>query len=155
MAQIPLNYGTVIGDGQGDFLFNIFEDAEANFTDLYTRVAFKDVIQEFSRSQNFHATTGLTTSGTLLTWDVAVNQVTVFDTTEDFTLLTPNNQKAGGTYIMFVQQGATPYQISFGSFYKFSGSHTLTQVADALDIMTFVSDGTYMHGVMQNNFVST
>lgn len=61
----------------------------------------------------------------------------------------PTNKKAGATYVLIVKQPAgANYTLSFTSDYKFSGGDapTITAANGAIDILTFISDGTYLYG---------
>mgnify|MGYP003132145397 FL=1 len=71
------------------------------------------------------------------------------------TLDNPSNPKDGGTYIVIVKQDGTGSRtLAYGGNYKWEGgtAPTLSTGANAVDILTFVSDGTNMYGVAAQNF---
>lgn len=108
--------------------------------------AVTDTAQEYSKAQNFNATT--LTDAVTIAWDLESNQVAEVTLTTDRVLDAPANQKAGATYILIVK-GA--HALAFNSVYKFSSGEAST-LEGAVNILTFVSDGTNMYGVAQNNF---
>lgn len=70
-------------------------------------------------------------------------------------LQNPTNMNAGGTYTLIVQQSASGSNVlTYGAAFKWpSGSApTLSTSANAIDILTFVSNGTSMYGVAQLGF---
>jgi len=108
---------------------------------------------EFTKTQNFDATT--LTDGANISWDLESNQVTSVTLGGNRTLDNPTNQVDGATYILrVVQDGTGSRTLSFGTAYKFPGgtAPTLTGDANAVDILTFVSDGTNMNAVFQGDF---
>lgn len=112
-----------------------------------------DTAQEYTATQNFNMTT-LTDSATV-SWNLAANQVAELTLAGNRTLAAPTNQVAGATYILIVKQDATGSRtLTFNSAYKFPGgtAPTLTTTASAVDVITFVSDGTNMYGVSQLDF---
>ena len=81
-----------------------------------------------------------------------VKQVTL---TGNITINNPTNIEAGATYLFILKQDATGSRtVSFGTSYKFpSGTApTLSTGANAVDILSFVSDGTNLYGVFQGDF---
>lgn len=68
---------------------------------------------------------------------------------------TPSNLVAGFTYILFVQQSSTGTNaLTYSSNYKWPGgtTPTLSTANNAIDILTFVSDGTNVYGSIQKAF---
>jgi hypothetical protein len=115
--------------------------------------AVTDVAQEYTRTQNFNATT--LTDGASISWDLSQNQVCSVTLAGNRTLAAPTNQVDGATYILIVKQDATGSRtLTFNSTYKFPGgtAPTLSTGANDVDIVTFVSDGTNMYGVSQLDF---
>lgn len=105
------------------------------------------ITKEWSKAQTFAATT--LTDEAAIDWNLEDNQVAEVTLTDNRTLNAPTNMKDGGTYILRVKQDATGGRaLAFASAYKFPGGSvpTLTSDANALDIFTFISDGTLMHG---------
>ena len=114
---------------------------------------FTDVAQEFTRQQNFNATT--LSDGANIAWDLSQNQVVSVTLGGNRTLDNPTNQKDGATYIITIKQDATGSRtLSFGGAYQFPGgtAPTLTAAANSEDVLTFVSDGTNMKGIFQGDF---
>jgi hypothetical protein len=65
------------------------------------------------------------------------------------------NQVAGFTYILRVQQSSGGSNaLTYDSTYKFPGGvdPVLSTAANAIDVLTFVSDGTNMYGAVQKAF---
>ena len=112
-----------------------------------------DVAQEYTAAQNFNAAT--LTDGASIAWNLNTQQVGIVTLGGNRTLANPTNQKAGGTYIAIVKQDATGSRtLAYGSAYKWPGgaAPTLSTGANDVDILTFVSDGTNMYGVAQQDF---
>ncbi len=112
-----------------------------------------DVAQEYTATQNFNATT--LTDGASIAWDAAANQVASVTLAGNRTLANPTNMKDGATYILTVKQDATGSRtLAYGSAYKWPGgtAPVLSTAANAVDILTFVCDGTNMYGVASLDF---
>lgn len=100
--------------------------------------------------------------GTTLTLAASVTWNCNFLQTATLTLgattptLTPSGHVAGGTYILILKQDATGSRsILWGSGFKWAGgptAPTISTAANAVDILTFVSDGTSLYGVAQKAF---
>tara|TARA_R110002110_G_scaffold2253_5_gene10225 strand:- start:843 stop:2654 length:1812 start_codon:yes stop_codon:yes gene_type:complete len=77
-------------------------------------------------------------------------------TIDQATLLeNPTNPKDGGTYMVVITQDGTGGRtMTYGTNYKWEGgtAPTLSIAAGAVDILTFVSDGTNMYGLKALNF---
>ena len=88
------------------------------------------------------------TSGASVSWDVAANQVTGLTLGHNATMAAATNQVDGGVYILKVTQGSSAKTLSWNSNYKWPGglAPTMTATASAIDVFTFVSDGTNMFG---------
>lgn len=109
--------------------------------------------EEFTKSKNFDMAT--LTDVNPVAWNLEDAQVAQVTLGGSRTLQNPTNQKAGGTYILIVKQDATGSRtLSFGADYAFPEgvNPTLTTTANAVDVLSFVSDGTTMYGVFQGNF---
>lgn len=112
-----------------------------------------DVAQEYTKAQNFNAT--VLTDGATINWDTEDNQVCSLTLGGNRTMAAPTNLKDGGTYILTVKQDATGSRtITWNAVFKWSGgtAPTLSTDANAVDIITFVSDGTNLYGVAQLDF---
>ncbi len=113
----------------------------------------KSLANEYSKAQNFNATT--LTDDTTIAWNLESNQVASVTLKGNRTLGAPTNQVDGATYILIVKQDATGSRtLAYNSAYKFADGEapTLTTTAKAVDVLTFVSDGTSMYGVAQLAF---
>jgi hypothetical protein len=110
--------------------------------------------REYTKAQNFNMTT--LSDGANISWDLSSNQVATVTLGGNRTLDNPSNQVAGCTYILIVKQDGTGGRTlnTSASNYKFPGGTepTLSTGANAVDILTFVSDGSSMFGVAQLNF---
>lgn len=116
-------------------------------------VESKSSVIDYTGQQNFTATT--LTDGANISWNLNTNQVTSVTLGGNRTLDNPTNMKDGGTYILTVKQDATGSRtLAYGTAYKWPGgtAPTLSTAANAVDILTFVSDGTNMYGVSQLDF---
>jgi hypothetical protein len=70
-------------------------------------------------------------------------------------LSAPTNQRQGGTYTLIVKQdGSGNRTLTFDATYKFpyGGDPLITTASNAVDIVTFISDGTSMYGSFQQDF---
>ena len=108
--------------------------------------------QEWTRAQNFNATA--LTDGANIAWNAEQNQVASVTLGGNRTLDNPTNMKDGATYILIVKQDATGSRtLAYGTAYKFENGAApiLTTAVNAVDILTFVSDGTSMFGVAQKD----
>lgn len=112
-----------------------------------------DVAQEYTATQNFNATT--LTDGATINWDASANQVCSVTLAGNRTMAAPTNLKDGATYILTVKQDATGSRtLTWNSVFKWAGgtAPTLSTDANAVDIVSFVSDGTNLYGVAQLDF---
>ena len=100
----------------------------------------------FDKAGYFSATA--LTSGTSVSWDAGSNQSAVLVLGHNATMGAATNQANGGVYILKVTQNTSPKTLSWNSNYKWPGNTapTMTATAGAVDVFTFVSDGTYMYG---------
>lgn len=112
----------------------------------------------FSRADHYHAiavgTSTLTWSSTVA-WSCNFLQTAILTLGGTSTTLTPGSFVAGGTYVLILKQDSTGSRsVTWGTGFKWvSGSApTISTAANAVDILTFVSDGTSMFGVIQNRF---
>ena len=109
--------------------------------------------QEYENTHNFNATE-LTDAATI-SWDLDENQVTKVVLGANRVLGAPTNMKDGGTYIIRIIQDATGSRtLTFNSVYKFPNGYAppISTGANAVDIMSCVSDGTNMYCSVQNGF---
>ncbi len=123
-------------------------------TQLFGSTELTATAREYTKTQNFNATA--LGDGANISWDLSQNQVAVVTLAGNRTLDAPSNQVAGATYILIVKQDGTGNRTlnTSASAYKFPGGTepTLSTGANAVDILSFVSDGSSMFGVAQLNF---
>ncbi len=123
-------------------------------TQLFGSTELTATAREYTKTQNFNATT--LSDGANISWDLSQNQVAVVTLAGNRTLDAPSNQVAGATYILIVKQDGSGNRTldTTASAYKFPGGTepTLSTGANAVDILSFVSDGSSMFGVAQLNF---
>jgi hypothetical protein len=111
----------------------------------------------FTAQQNFGAQ-ALTDAATI-TWNAATQQVAKVLLTSAVgatrVLGAPSNLVDGGTYILKVTQSSTGSNaLTYNAVYKWPGgvAPVLSTANNAVDILTFYSDGTNMYGVAQKTF---
>ena len=135
--------------GSDDLHYGYFtEDLKPTFSNLKTA-------QEFTKTQNFNATT--LTDASTIAWDASANQVTSVTLGASRTLGAATNQVDGAVYVLTViQDGSGSRTLSFNSNYKFTGgtAPTLTTTAAARDILVFTSNGTNMFEIGRSLNVS-
>ena len=91
----------------------------------------------------------------VIQWDLDAGGAATVTLQGNRTLSNPDNMKNGGTYFLIIKQDTTGSRtLDFGSAYKFpdATAPTLSSDASATDILTFISDGSYMYAVAQLNF---
>lgn len=119
-----------------------------------TRLAVLNAAQEYTRTHNFDATSLTITSGTI-PWDLSQNQVAKLTVTTNSTMNTPTNPVDGATYMLIVTQGTGGSNtLSFSTAYKFPGgtAPVLSTGSSQVDVLAFVSNGTLLYGVSNQNF---
>lgn len=95
------------------------------------------------------------TDGVNISWNLNTQQTAVVTLAGNRTLDNPTNMVAGGTYILrVVQDGTGSRTLAYGANYLWPGgtAPTLSTAANAVDILTFVSDGTNMYGTFLGDF---
>ncbi len=109
--------------------------------------------REYTATQNFNETT--LADGATIDWDASANQVASVTLAGNRTMAAPTNLVAGATYILrVVQDGTGSRTLTWNSVFKWSGgtAPTLSTGADAIDLISFYSDGTNLYGVAQTDF---
>jgi len=123
-------------------------------TQLFGSTELTATAREYTKTQNFDMTT--LSDGANISWDLSANQVAVVTLAGNRTLDNPTNLVAGATYLLIVKQDGTGSRTlnTSASKYKWPGGTepTLSTGANAVDLFSFVSDGTNMYGVSQLNF---
>lgn len=102
-----------------------------------------------------HFTTATLTDAANISWNLTGAQNAVVTLGGNRTLDNPTNIKSGANYVLkVIQDGTGSRTLAFGNLYKFPGGAvpTLTPTANAVDILTFWSDGTNLYGVTSRNF---
>ncbi len=99
------------------------------------------------------------TDASPITWNLATQQSAKVLLTSGVggtrQLQNPTNMVDGGTYILKITQSATGSNaLTYGNAYKWPGgvAPVLSTANNAIDILTFISDGTNMYGVAQKAF---
>ncbi len=90
-----------------------------------------------------------------ISWNLNTHQVATLTIGGVRILSNPTNMKSGSFYTIIVKQDSTGGRtLAFDSAYKFEGGITpvLSTAAGAVDILSFVSDGTYMYGSLGKGF---
>tara|TARA_R100001510_G_scaffold48112_1_gene45716 strand:+ start:1379 stop:3346 length:1968 start_codon:yes stop_codon:yes gene_type:complete len=109
--------------------------------------------QEFTKTQNFNATT--LTDASTIAWDTSSNQVTSVELTSGVgnsrAFGAPTNLIDGGVYVLMVKQDSTGSRTigPWNAVFKWAAGRTptLTTAASAKDIFTFLSDGTNLYEI--------
>lgn len=165
MAKQTVNIGTTPNDGTGDTLRIGIDKVNDNFTEVYsvsgvlksngsdtlsaeTNLLYDNVAEEYTKTQNFNATSATRSTTGTYTIDLSSNQVHILTAGANFTI-DVSNQVAGATYIIILKQDATGSRaVSWSSNFLFEGGTAPTQTTGASDvsIWSFISDGTSMYG---------
>lgn len=145
---------TKTGDkGDGDLVSGNNLSELTDIPQARTNLEIASSATEYSKTQNFDATTLVDTAN--IAWNLENNQVATVTLGGNRILDNPTNMKDGATYILTVKQDATGSRsLAYNAVFKFAGGEapTISTNANAVDILTFVSDGINMYGVMQGDF---
>ena len=123
-------------------------DNTITLPDATGNVIIDSKAQEFTKTQNFNATT-LTDAATIA-WDTSSNQVTSVELGGNRTFGAPTNLVDGGVYVLMVKQDSTGSRTgTWNAVFKWTAGRTptLTTAASAKDIFTFLSDGTNLYEI--------
>jgi len=104
---------------------------------------------------NGNETTQTLISGASISWDMNSGGFATVTLDINATMAAPTNLKNGGSYILIVKQDAIGSRtLAYDLVFKFPGgtAPTLSTTANAVDILTFLSDGTNLYGVAQEDF---
>lgn len=94
------------------------------------------------------------TDAASISWDMNNGEVATVTLGGNRALSNPTNLKVG-TYVLIVKQDGTGSRtLTYGSAFKWQGgtAPTLSTAANAVDVLTFVSDGTDLYGVETKEF---
>lgn len=97
----------------------------------------------------------LSESGGNVAWDLHDGVVATLTLEGAWTLSNPTNMEANRTYLLFVvQDGTGGHTLAFDTDYVWPGgtAPTISPGAGAVDVISFLSDGTAMYGVYSQNF---
>lgn len=95
------------------------------------------------------------TDAATIAWDVRLGETAKVTLGGNRTLGAPSGLIDGGSYILRITQDGTGSRtLAYNSVYKWAGGSApvLSTTAGAIDILTFVTDGTNMYGVPQLAF---
>jgi hypothetical protein len=148
-----------------DLISNARADIKNNFDNVNSiistfdgkTIVVTDESQAFTKQQYLSLQTLSNTDDSAggIAWDLSNNQVAQLTLGSASTLANPTNQQAGATYVLIVKQPAgANYTLAFDTAYKFAGgtAPTITATNGAVDILTFISDGTNMYGGFIQDF---
>lgn len=110
--------------------------------------ALLNVVQTYTKQQGAGLAT--LTDQASIDWNLDDEQSAIVTLTANRTLANPTNQVAGNTYSLIVRQDAGGTNtLAYGSAYFWVGgaAPTVASGANDISILTFLSDGTNMHGV--------
>jgi len=106
----------------------------------------KETANEYTKTQNFDEQ-ALTSTSNSVAWDAESNQCAVHTLTENTTIASPTNLKAGATYILRVVQAAGVYTLAWHGNFKWGTESAPAAPAANGDVLicSFYSDGTYLY----------
>jgi len=126
----------------------IFMNQAGTQTNLSAAASGASLVAEnaFTRQQYFDDQA--LTSETTVSWNANTAQVATLNLGHNATVANATNHKSGGTYILRVTQNTSPKTLAWSTGYKWPGNTApiMTATGGAVDVFTFVSDGTYMYG---------
>lgn len=100
-------------------------------------------------------TTQTLTDEASIDWDLSLGVMATVTLEGNRALVNPTNLVNGASYILIVKQdGVGSRTLSFGSAYKFSEgvNPTFSTGINAIDLISFLSDGTNLYGSFLGNF---
>ena len=150
-VTLPTSTDTLVGKATTD----TFTNKSGNISQWTNDggYALTNVANTWTKQQVFGMTT--LTDASSIAWDLDDNQVAQVTLGGNRALANPTNKVAGATYILIVKQDVSSTRtLSYGSDYKFPGgtAPVLTNGASAVDILSFISDGTYLYGSILLDF---
>lgn len=126
----------------------------ANQTEVNVGTDTERAIAPSTLQEKLYSTQTLV-DGANIAWDVSLGAFAEVTLTDNRTLDNPTNLINGASYILLIKQdGVGERTLSFGSAYKFpdGGTPMLSETANAVDIIAFLSDGTNLYGSFLGNF---
>lgn len=146
-------------DAGTDRISNAREDIKKNIDnvndiiDYYGPDGAYDIVGTYNKQQYLDLQT--LTDATNISWDLTNAQVAEITLGGNRTLSNPTNKQPGATYVLIVKQPAgANYSLTFSSDYKFPSDATPSVTAEngAVDIFTFISDGTNLYGAFVQDY---
>ena len=142
--------GTEINTGTDDVKYatpKAIKDSKLSYTDGTETLTNKTLTNPATTDQTL-------TSGATIAWDMDSGDIAKLTLGVNATLSNPTNLKDTTYIIKITQDGTGSRTLAYGTAYKWAGgtAPTLSTDADAVDIITFVSDGTNMYGSILNDF---
>lgn len=104
--------------------------------------------------QQYFAQATLTDASSIV-WNLNTQQASIVTLGGNRTLANPTNKQAGSSYTLIVKQDGTGSRtLAYGTNYKWAGgvAPVLSTAANAVDILTFISDGSLMYGTYNKSF---
>jgi len=114
----------------------------------YVKALLLSTVSVYTKQQNF-GTVAITSTSNSIAWNLDDAQAAKHTFTENTTLANPTNLVDGGTYTLtLTQHASSPKTLAFGSVYDWGAgtAPTMTATNGAVDVYTFISDGTNMRG---------
>ena len=153
-AQSSLGASPVAADEFAVYDASATAHKKITTTQLFGSTELTATAREYPKTQNFNMTT--LTDGSTISWDLSQNQVATVTLAGNRTLDAPSNMVAGATYILIVVQdgtGSRTLDTSNAAYLWPGGTEPpLSTTAAAIDVLTFVSNGSKMLGVSQLGF---
>jgi len=119
--------------------------------------AFKAVANIWTRQQTVQGTD--LTDASSISWNLDTQATTTLLMTSGVgatrVLANPTNLVKGGTYVLKItQDGAGSRALTYGNIFKWASgvAPVLSTAANAIDVLTFYSDGVNMYGTIQKGF---
>ena len=126
----------------------LFKNQSGTVTNLSAAAAgASTTAQNAFTAQQFFDDQALTSAATV-SWNANTAQVATLALGHNATVANATNHQSGGVYIMRVTQASSPKTLAWSTGYKWPGNTApvMTATGGAIDVFTFVSDGTYMYG---------
>ncbi len=123
-----------------------------NAEPIDANIAKLNVVQTWTKQQHYTLAT-LTDSATI-NWDVDDEPIAKVTLAGNRTLALPSNLQPGTYVLIVIQDGTGSRTLAYAANYEFSNGvvPTLSTGGGAVDILTFVCDGTIMYCVESLNF---
>ena len=139
------NVGFLYANTDGALYFSNESGTKTNLT--AAAAGASTTAQNAFTAQQFFDDQALT-SATTVSWNANTAQVATLALGHNATVANATNHQSGGVYIMRVTQNTSPKTLAWSTGYKWPGNTApvMTATGGAVDIFTFVSDGTYMYG---------